>query len=173
MDALNVIRGDPELRALERRDPAAARAELLRLLAHPALNRYEVWAVFDGAPLGSEPPAPPRVRALHSNKASADALIASVCTARDVVVTDDRGLSRATLEAGPRVWGVGRLLRLVRPAARRRRPILREEPPPPEPVRLRSFDVCRRCMYYTRDDWVLLCEEDGLLGRPANYREGW
>ena len=175
IDGYNVIRTDPELRALEDRNPLAARAELARLLAHHSLAAYDVLLVFDGVPPLGEPPKRGRVRLLYGRDRSADALIAEVARASDVVVTNDRALAAATLEGGPLVWGVERLLGKVRPADRRAkgREPRREERPTPRVRGLRRFDACPRCLFYKRDDWLMLCEEDAALGAPQNFREGW
>ncbi len=176
VDGYNVIRRDPPMRELEERDPAAARTELLRLLEHHSLRRYQVVVVFDGLAPAGPPPRAGRVRIRFSHAETADALIARMCTSSDVVVTDDRGLAADTLQKGPAVWSVARLTEMVRPArrARHRQPD-RAEPPPVrmQYPRLRRFDLCPRCIFAERDDWVMLCEEDSLLGRPRNFREEW
>lgn len=175
VDGYNVIRTDPALSAVERRDPPAARAELARLLAHHSLAPYDVLLVFDGVPPQGEPPKRGRVRLLYGRERSADAVIAEIGGAGDVVVTNDRALAAATLDGGPLVWSVERLLGMVRRGVRRvkRRQPRREERPTPRVRGLRRFDVCPRCLFYTRDDWLMLCEEDGALGGPRNFREGW
>lgn len=178
VDGYNVIRRDPVLRELEQRDPLAARADLLRLLNHHSLNPWEVLVIFDGAPPLGERPVVSRARVIHSRGESADVLIVSLCGPHDVVVTDDQGLRASTLLAGPQVWSVEKLLRRVSPAARRVQRRLgqsAEEPARPAPPApgLRTFAVCPRCKFYDRDDWIMLCEEDGALGRPRNFREEW
>lgn len=175
VDGYNVIRRDRALRELERRNPVAGREELLRLLAHGALHCYEVVVVFDGAPPdGSPVPRGGRIHVRHSYDETADSVIAVLCRAGDTVVTDDRGLAADTLDAGPEVWSVAKLLETVRPMRKKSIPPASS----PEPAgmsypRLRRFDVCPRCMFAERDDWVMLCEEDSLLGKPRNFREGW
>lgn len=175
VDGYNVIRRDPALHELESQSPILGRAALLRLLNHGALSRYEVWAVFDGTPPAGERLSPGRVKVLHSRSQTADSLIAHVCSSQDVVVTDDLGLAAETLRAGPQVWSVRKLIEKVRPVAVRRRgpASSAEKPLVPRPPRLRGFDVCPRCMFSDRDDWIMLCEEDSNLRRPKNFREGW
>ena len=179
VDAYNVIRRDAALRDLERRDPLAARAELLCLLGHHSLSRYEVVAVFDGVPAPQERPpqgsaAKGRPRAYFSREQSADELIEAMSGPGDVVVTDDRGLAASTLEAGPQVWSVEKLLARVRPPKRSApRDAPAEDAPALRYPRLRRFEVCPRCLFRERDDWVMLCEEDSALGRPHNFRERW
>jgi hypothetical protein len=175
VDGYNVIRRDPILRELERQDPLASRAELLRLLHHSSLRGYTVTVVFDGvAPAGDRPWAG-GVRVIHSREQTADALIAHLCGPRDVVVTDDRTLAADTLPAGPRIWSVAKLLEMVRPRGRGRPGVqpAEEQARTPSYPRLRRFDACRRCLFSGRDDWIMLCEEDSELGRPRNFRERW
>ncbi|MEJ7652772.1 MAG: NYN domain-containing protein [Chloroflexia bacterium] len=152
----------------------------MRLLSRPVLSKYTVVVVFDGAPPAGEAHRKGRVQALYSWERTADEVIVEMCQASDVIATDDLALRSETLPEGPSIWSVDRLLGTVRPATLRslsKQP-QRETPPvekrPTARVRtLRSFDVCPRCMFYTRDNWLMLCEEDGSLGRPQNYREGW
>ena len=54
-----------------------------------------------------------------------------------------------------------------------RRELPAEDTPALRYPRLRRFDVCPRCLFRERDDWVMLCEEDSALGRPRNFRERW
>lgn len=174
VDGYNVIRRDAALRALEGQNPSYARCELVGMLGHHSLSRYDVVVVFDGVAPAGERLTPGQVKVLHSRAQTADALIANISNAHDVVVTDDRGLVADTLEAGPRVWRVSKLLDLVRPAGRQRRRMpVPEKPGPPRTVKLRSFGVCSRCKFYDRDDWIMLCEEDSLNGAPTNFREQW
>ena len=177
IDGYNVIRRDPALRELERRDALAARAELLRLLLHHSLAAHDVLIVYDGAPPVGERLPRGRAKILHSRAEPADALIAEICGPDDIVVTDDRGLAHETLRAGPRVWSVERLMSSVRPRSSPRRSAARREQKPDAKTgsypRLRRFEVCSRCMFSERDDWVMLCEEDSAIGAPRNYREGW
>lgn len=176
VDGYNVIRRDPMMREMEERNPTTAREELFRLLRHNSLRRYEVVVVFDGIAPAGERPQIGRIRAMHSREQTADDLIVQMCSSRDVVVTDDRGLAADTLQAGPDVWSVAKLMETIRPVRGRKR----REPSPAEasPIhlqypKLRRFDLCPRCIFAERDDWVMLCEEDSLAGRPANFREEW
>lgn len=171
VDGYNVIRRDPALHKLELRDQPAARAELVRLLNHSSLNRYRVVIVFDGPPPTYERLVRGRVGVVYSRARTADEVIVQGCTARDVVVTDDAGLAYETLRDGPLIWSVETLLRKVRPARPPRTGIPQADKP--AAVSLRRFDVCKRCKFYDRDDWILLCEEDSLAGRPKNFREAW
>ncbi|MDP9378697.1 MAG: NYN domain-containing protein [Chloroflexota bacterium] len=175
IDGYNVIRRDPHLRALESQDPLAARSELIRLLRHNSVSRYQVIVVFDGTPPPAERKPPRGVKLIHSRGQTADELIAGLSGSGDIVVTDDRGLAADTLPAGPRLWSVEKLLNTVRPhgKAGRRTENVTEQPPILNPPRLRSFDVCSRCLFNQRDDWAMLCEEDSSLGRPRNFREQW
>ena len=174
VDGYNVIRRDPALRQLERRNPSSARAELLRLLGHHSLSRYQVTVVFDGAAPRGERLSAGRVKVIHSRSEKADALIASMCGLNDVVVTDDRGLAEDTLPGGPVIWSVTRLMETVRPPARgKSQQHAAEEKPLSGSPKLRGFDVCPKCMFYRRDDWIMLCVEDGEVGRPKNFREHW
>lgn len=183
VDGLNVLRRDPELRTLERRDPAAARAELIRLLGHGTLARFEVVVVFDGPALpgavgGKRQPGSRRVNVRYAGAETADALIAALATSRDTIATDDRALARETLDTGPAVWSVPQLLARIRPATRRSGRASApgvdesEEKPRAYPA-LRRFPVCARCMWSRRDDGLLLCEEDSAHNAPLNFREGW
>lgn len=174
VDALNVIRRDSALRELEQRDPIGVRTELVRLLGHHTLRRYEIVVVFDGVPTPDEQLAARNVRAYYSWDETADDLIAIMCGSGDVVVTDDRRLVADTLQAGPLVWTTTKLLEAVRP---RRRPTTAPDTPiakpAPEPSPLRRFEACSRCLFARRDDWLMLCEEDRALGQPRNFRESW
>jgi predicted RNA-binding protein with PIN domain len=174
VDALNVIRRDSSLRELERIDPIGARMELVRLLGHHTLRRYEIVLVFDGKPAQNELLSARNIRAYYSWDQTADDLIASMCGLRDVVVTDDRRLVADTLDAGPKVWSTTKLLETVRP---RRRPASAPATPIAkptlEPSPLRRFEACSRCLFARRDDWLMLCEEDSALGQPQNFRERW
>ncbi|MDQ3856396.1 MAG: NYN domain-containing protein [Chloroflexota bacterium] len=175
VDGYNAIRRDEALRKLEQEFPLRARAQLLRLLNRPSLSKYSVLVVFDGSPPPGESLLPGRVRVVHSREETADAVIARVARALDIVVTDDHGLRADTLLSGPRVWSTQQLFTTVRPAGPNdsKRASVREEVRTPKVPALRAFSVCPTCMFYTRDDWIRLCEDDGLLGRPANYREHW
>ncbi len=131
IDGYNVIRRDPQLRALESRDPLAARSELIRLLHHNSVSRYQVIVVFDGTPPPAERKPPRGVKLIHSRGQTADELIAGLSGSGDIVVTDDRGLAADTLPAGPRLWSVEKLLNTVRPhgKAGRRTENVTEQPP--------------------------------------------
>ncbi len=175
VDGYNVIRRDPTLRKLEARDPEASRAELVRLLGHHSLQSFQVILVFDGTAPTNATRSSKFVQVRYTHPRTADAVIIAMCQPSDVVVTDDRELASATLSAGPKVWGVTKLLGRLRAAGRTGQggSAQREKPSEPRVEALRRFDVCPTCMFYSRDDWIMLCEEDGALGGPANYRKGW
>ncbi len=173
VDGYNVIRSDPALSRLESRSRVAGRAELLRLLDHPALSRYTVIVVFDGTLPPRERLHRGRVRVVQARERSADEVIARSCSREDVVVTNDRELAENTLLPGPTIWSVERLLGVVRPHRARAAAQGVAGPEKPMAARLRRFRVCERCLFHTRDDWAMLCEEDSALGRPRNFREHW
>ncbi|MDQ3326896.1 MAG: NYN domain-containing protein [Chloroflexota bacterium] len=174
VDALNVIRRDSALRELEQRDPNGARTELVRLLGHQTLRQHQIALVFDGAPSPTERLTAGHIRAYYAWNQTADDLIAGMCGSGDIVVTDDRQLIEDTLQAGPKIWTTTRLLEAVRPRKRPTRTAATSTTKPtPQHPPLRRFEVCARCLFVRRDDWLMLCEEDSALGQPRNFREHW
>ncbi len=175
VDGYNVIRRDPVLRRLELSDPEASRAELVRLLGHHALQSFEVVVVFDGTAPMDATRSSKFVQIRYTHPRTADAVIIAMCRPSDVVVTDDRELASATLSAGPKVWGVTKLLDKVRPVGRTGPASAgsRDKPAELPTAPLRRFKACASCMFSTRDDWIMLCEEDSALGTAKNFRTSW
>ncbi len=105
IDGYNVIRRDPDLRAVEARGLQAGRAALLRLVAEVAERSGDVFTVvFDGAPIpGSAGPAG-RLQVIFSRPPQrADDVLVRLARQHGngaIVVTSDRAVQDASRRAG-------------------------------------------------------------------------
>jgi predicted RNA-binding protein with PIN domain len=100
IDGYNVIRHDPELAGIDRRNLEGGRRELLRRIARVARgSRDEFLVVFDGARVGEGAPTGGQVRALFSRPPErADDILARLARqhgAGAIVVTSDNAIQAA------------------------------------------------------------------------------
>jgi len=176
VDGYNVIRCDPYLRSIERDGADKARLQLVQLLGKASkLAAYQIVVVFDGPPSRGFRPNN-KVKVIYSGRDSADDLIVNMAKSDDLVVTNDSQLRARTLQRGPKVWSVEKLLDTIRPRSGGSRKYSPQSDPKPSKAgvsKLRSFSVCKRCIFFTRDDWIMLCVEDLEMGTPKNFRDRW
>lgn len=119
VDAHNVIFGRPRLATLHRRNPAAAREELVRMLErHQDASGVRVVAVFDGgrgARAASETSGPVGIQVMYPQAGqSADAMIERLVAKyaaehRLTVASNDNLIRTAAVAAGASTVDVGML----------------------------------------------------------------
>lgn len=116
VDAHNAIFARPELAALQRRRPEAAREKLLQLLQGlQDAGKTRVVAVFDGGSNNkpdTEPPGTGGVQVFYSRSADEviERLVAKyAATHRLTVATDDNLIRTAAVAAGAATMGVEQL----------------------------------------------------------------
>ncbi len=176
VDGYNVIRCDPYLRSIERSGADKARLQLIQLLSKASkLAAYQIVVVFDGPPSRGFK-SDSRIKVIYSGRHSADDFIVNMAKSDDLVVTNDSQLRTRTLQRGPKVWSVEKLLDAIRPRSRNSEEYSPQSDPKPSKTRvskLRSFSVCKRCIFFNRDDWIMLCVEDLEIGAPKNFRDQW
>jgi predicted RNA-binding protein with PIN domain len=115
IDGYNVIRRDPDLRAVEAQGLQAGRAALLRLVAEVAGRSTDVFTVvFDGAPIPGAAAPPGRLQVIFSRPPQrADDVLIRMARQHGngaVVVTSDRAVQDASRRAGCAVLGAAEFL---------------------------------------------------------------
>ncbi|MGH7311559.1 MAG: NYN domain-containing protein, partial [Candidatus Rokuibacteriota bacterium] len=115
IDGYNVIRRDPDLRAVEARGLQAGRAALLRLVAEAAGRATDLFTVvFDGAPIPGVAAPPGRLQVIFSRPPQrADDVLVRMARQYGngaVVVTSDRAVQDAARRAGCAVLGAAEFL---------------------------------------------------------------
>ena len=115
IDGYNVIRRDPDLRAVEARGLQAGRAALLRLVAEIAGRSFDLFTVvFDGAPIPGVATPPGRLQIIFSRPPQrADDVLVRMARQYGngaVMVTSDRAVQDAARRAGCAVLGAAEFL---------------------------------------------------------------
>lgn len=115
IDGYNVIRRDPDLRAVEARGLQAGRAALLRLVAEVAERSMDVFTVvFDGAPIPGAAGPPGRLQVIFSRPPQrADDVLVRLARQHGngaIVVTSDRAVQDAARRARCAVLGADEFL---------------------------------------------------------------
>jgi predicted RNA-binding protein with PIN domain len=115
IDGYNVIRSDPDLRAVESRGLQAGRAALLRLVAEIAGRSSDLFTVvFDGAPIPGVATPPGRLQVIFSRPPQrADDVLVRMARQHGngaVMVTSDRAVQDAARRAGCAVLGAAEFL---------------------------------------------------------------
>ena len=115
IDGYNVIRRDPDLRAVEAQGLQAGRAALLRLVAEVAGRSTDVFTVvFDGALIPGAAAPPGRLQVIFSRPPQrADDVLIRMARQHGngaVVVTSDRAVQDASRRAGCAVLGATEFL---------------------------------------------------------------
>lgn len=115
IDGYNVIRRDPDLRAVEARGLQAGRAALLRLVAEIAGRSTDVFTVvFDGAPIPGVAAPTGRLQVIFSRPPQrADDVLVRLARQYGngaVMVTSDRAVQDAARRAGCAVLGAAEFL---------------------------------------------------------------
>lgn len=115
IDGYNVIRRDPDLRAVEARGLQAGRAALLKLVAEVVGRSPDVFTVvFDGAPVPATAGPPGRLQVIFSRPPQrADDVLVRLARQHGngaIVVTSDRAVQDAARRAGCAVLGADEFL---------------------------------------------------------------